>query len=442
MLGRAIIFCLIPAVVLVLCPVGSTRAEDDSARPALAQEEQADTQAQSGPSLGGQGNEKDEEADRESDSSEEEPDSRAQGGPALGGQSEEQQEGDKSPDTAGEEAETKAEPKQEAAEERPVPEDKEAIYQELRELREKVEQLEKEGEAREKLQMTEEEKKQEEEDILEAAGREYTLMEKGMLSMDLSVSYSYYSSDVIRENFDVEYKANHNLTSSVSVSTALRKNVTVSASVPFVYKYDKMGTDREKTITDLGDISVGVKHQPWKANNRWPAPIFNLNLSMPTGRGQYETNPQQELSTGSGLYSLSGGVSLSHPIDPVNVFGGLSYSQSFPKDDIGQNRQQGRLEKVEPGRSISGNVGFGYALSYRTSMSISYSYSYSYPTKYHWADGSSTTGRETISSSLSLSTSWRITPERTIIIGVSKGLTNDSQDFGLSLRIPLEFDMR
>ena len=441
MLARAILICLIPAVVFVLSPVGSTWAED-SAGPALAQEEQADSQAQSGPSLGGQGNEQDGEGEGESDSSEEESDSRAQSGPALGGQSEEGEEGDEGPDTAEGEAETQPEPESETAEELPDLENKEAIYQELRELRQKVEQLEKEAEARKKLKMTEKEKKQEEEDILEAAGREYTLMEKGMLSMDLSVSYSYYSSDIIRENFDVEYKANHNITHSVSVSTALRKNVTVSASVPFVYKYDKMGTEREKTITDIGDMSVGVKHQPWKANDTWPVPIFNLNLSMPTGRGQYEIDPNQELSTGSGLYGLSAGVSVSHPIDPVSVFGGLTYSQSLPKDDIGQIRQQGRLEKVEPGRSISGNMGFGYALSYRTSMSVSYSYSYSYPTKYHWAGGSTTTGRETISSSFGLSTSWRITPERTIIIGLSKGLTNDSQDFSLSLRMPLEFDMR
>ena len=61
---------------------------------------------------------------------------------------------------------------------------------------------------------------------------------------------------------------------------------------------------------------------------------------------------------------------------------------------------------------------------------------------YYWAGGATTTGRETISSSFGLSTSWRITPERTIIIGLSKGLTNDSQDFSLSLRLPLEFEMR
>lgn len=441
MLGRAIIFCLIPAVVLLLCPVGTTWAE--AAGPTLAQEEQADSQAEAGPSLGGQESEEDGKGDRESDSTAEKSDSQPESGPALGGQGEEQKEADgESPDADEEEAEKQTEPESETGEEHPDSKDREAIYQELRQLREKVEKLEKEAEAREKLRMTEQEKKQKEEDILEAAGREYTLMEEGMLSMNLSVSYSYYSSDIIRENFDVEYQANHNLTNSVSLSTALRKNVTVSASVPFIYKYDRLGTEREKKVTGLGDLSLGVKHQPFKANNGWPAPIFNLNLGIPTGKGQYDIDPNQDLSTGSGLYSLSGGVSVSHPIDPVNVFGGLTYSHSFCRDDIGQNRQQGRLEKVEPGGSISANMGFGYALSYRTSLSISYSYSYSFPTKYHWADGSTTTGRESISSSLGLSTSWRITPERTIIIGVNKGLTNDSQDFGLSLRMPLEFDMR
>lgn len=440
MFGRAIIFCLIPAVFFVLSPFGSACAEESSG-PVLAQEEQVDSRSETGPSLGGEADEED-HGRGDPGSGEKEPESQSEGGPALGGQSEEEEESAKGPWKAEEAPGTRTEPEGKAGQESQDREDREAIYRELQELREKVEQLEKEAEARKELRMTEEEKRQREEDILEAAGREFTLLEEGMLSMDLNVSYSYYSSDIIRENYEVEYQANHNLVHSLAVSTALLKNLSVSATFPFVYKYDRMGTEREKTVTDVGDISVGVKHQPWKANNRWPSPIFNLNLSMPTGRGQYEIDPDQDLGTGSGLYSLSAGASLSHPIDPVNVFGGLSYGYSFERDDIGQNRQQGRLEKVDPGQSISANMGFGYALSYRTSLSISYSYTYSFPTDYHWADGRITSGRETISSSLTLSTSWRINPKRTIIIGVSQGLTNDSQDFGLSLRLPLEFNLR
>ena len=441
MLRRAIILSLIPAVALILTPVEASFAET-SAGPALAQEEQVDSQSLEGPALGGQGGDPDETGE-DAGPEENATGARSESGPELGGPGEEKdQEKESGPGLADDEPNSSKPAKQETGNGSSELEDVEDVHQELRELREKVEQLEKEAQAREELQMTEEEKREKEEDILEAAGREYTLMEEGLLKLGLNVSYSYYSSDIIRENYDVEYQANHNITNTLSVSTALRKNVTMSTSIPFVYKYDRMGTEREKTVTDIGDLSLGVKYQPWKATNNWPTPIFNANLSTPTGRGQYDINPEQELSTGSGLYSLSTGVSTSYPIDPVNVFGSLSYGYSFPRDDIGQNRQQGRLEKVEPGDSISTNMGFGYALSYRTSLSISYSYSYSYPTKYHWAGGSATTGRETISSSLSLSTSWRITPKRTIIIGISKGLTNDSQDFGLSLRLPLEFDLR
>lgn len=423
MFRKAVLFCFFVAIGWVLVPVGSVCAED-AAGPSLAQQEE--TQPEEGPALGGEEAEQDEQPED---------------GPALGGQDEEQEAG---PGLAEEEEPTEPEEPEEPEmpEDAPEIEDEAEIYQELRELREKVEQLEREAEAREELRMTEEEERDEEEEILEAAGREYTLLQEGLLSLDLNVSYSYYSSDMIRQQREVEYQAQHNLTHSISVENAIRENLTVTASLPFVYKYDQVGTERQRDVTNIGDISLGSKYQPWKVGNRWPAPIFNLNLSLPTGRGQYDMDPAQDLSTGSGLYSLSTGVSLSQSLDPVNVFGGLTYNHSFSRDGIGQRRRQGILEKVDPGEAISANIGFGYALSYRTSLSLSYSYSYSFATDYHWADGTTTSGADSVSSSLSLSTSWRITPERSIIVGLSTGLTNDDQDFGLSLRIPMEYDLR
>lgn len=324
-----------------------------------------------------------------------------------------------------------------------IPEDQEGLYEEVRELREIVERLRQEAEARERLRVTEEEERDEEEEILEAAGREYMLMPAGTLGMELNINYAYYSTDMLRpREGQVEYRSNHNITNSLIIESARRDNLTIDASIPFVYKYDQVGTDRSMDVTNLGDISLGAKYQPFKAGNRWPPPILNLRFTFPTGRGDYDINPQRELSTGSGLYALSGGVSASQPIDPVNAYASLNYRHRFTRDNVDQRRPGGLLEKVDPGDRISVNMGFGYAVSYRASMSISFAYTYGFSTDLHYADGSKQSTGDQVSATMNINTSWRIRPGRTVIIGLSKGLTNEDPDFAFSVRLPVEFDLR
>lgn len=324
-----------------------------------------------------------------------------------------------------------------------VPEDQEALYEEIQELREIVERLREEAEARERLRVREEEERDEEEEILEAAGREYMLMPAGTLGMELNVNYAYYSTDQLRpREGEVEYRSNHNITNSLVIESARRDNLTIDASIPFVYKYDQVGTDRSMDVTNLGDISLGARYQPFRAGNRWPPPILNLRFTFPTGRGDYDINPERELSTGSGLYALSGGVSVSQPIDPVNAYASLNYRHRFTRDNVDQRRPGGLLEKVDPGDRISVNMGFGYAVSYRASMSISFAYTYGFSTDLHYADGSKQSTGDQISATMNINTSWRIRPGRTVIIGLSKGLTNEDPDFAFSVRLPIEFDLR
>jgi len=339
---------------------------------------------------------------------------------------------------------------EEPAEEEPADPDRDVDPdrdEELESLRERVRRLEMEAEARETLRMTEEEERDEEEEILEAAGREYTLMPTGMIGLELNTRYSYYTTDVLRDidPARIEYVANHNIDHNFVIETAIRDNLNVEAAVPFVYKYDRVATERSMDIRDLGDISVGIKYQPFKTGNRWPAPIFNTRLTFPTGRGEYDIDPENEMSTGSGLYSLSGGVSVSHPFDPVNAFASLTYRHRFNRSDIGQIRHGRTLDEVDPGDRVNFNMGFGYSVSYRMSLSLSVSYTYGLATDYYYlaSDGrdKETTG-DMASSSINLNTAWRLSPQQTIIVGVGAGLTSDDHDVNFSLRLPFQFDLR
>lgn len=365
------------------------------------------------------------------------------GGPALNEQEAESPDIQEGPDAADEDAMRPPEPDE-------IPRDQAALYEEVRELRGMVDQLRKEAEAREHLRVTDEEERDEESEILEAAGREYSLRPPWQFQMDLRSSYSYNDYDVIRQikandGTHIEHIANHTITNSFSLETGIRDNLSIDASVPFVYIYDKVDTADSKDTTNLGDISLGLKFQPLKTGRGYPSPIFSFDYTFPTGKSPYDIDPATELSTGSGFHAVSGGVSVSQPFDPVNAFASLRYRHRFKETGIDQERGAGRLDEVDPGDRVSASLGFGYAVSYRMSMTMSLGTTYSFSTDYYWLarDGRrKTSSGDSVSASLNLNTSWRVTPQRTIIIGIGKGLTTANPGFTLSARMPFVLDRR
>ncbi len=309
------------------------------------------------------------------------------------------------------------------------------IEKELKELRE-------EREARKKLQVTREEKEKKEKEILSAAGRQYTLLKKGTLGVEYNFTYAYYSYDVIREASHIEHHANHNLTNALYIEYALMDNLTFNSNLPFVYKYDRSGTSESKDVNDLGDVSLGVQWQPFKSGGALPAAILQATVTLPSGRSPYEIDPESELSTGSGYYTASAGVTFSRTVDPIVAFGSLSYDHNFDINSLDQKRSGGRvLTEVDPGDRINGSIGIGYALSYKVSLNLSYQYSYNFATTYHWKATQDTKRAAYSSSIFSIGTGWRITPTRSIYIKVGIGLTNDDPDFLFSIRVPFRFIM-
>jgi len=335
-----------------------------------------------------------------------------------------------------------------------LPPDQDELYNEVRELREIVDRLRQESQAREHLQATREEERDKDAEILEAAGREYSLRPPYTFGMDLSAQYSYNDYDVIRQldlyrGSTLDYRTNHTITNNLSLESGIRDNLSFGATVPFVFKYDKSGTAESRDVTNLGDISVELKYQPLKTGQGYPSPIFSTEYTLATGKSPYEMNPATELATGSGVESISQRVSFSQPFDPVNAFGSITYTHLIKKRNINQVRGARVLDEVDPGALVGASVGFGYAVSSRMSLSIGLSATYIYSTDYYWLvddkgeiNVEKTSSNDTLSASLSLNTSWRITPGRTLIIGIGKGLTTANPGFSFSIRMPVSFDLR
>lgn len=321
------------------------------------------------------------------------------------------------------------------------------LSEQMQSLQEEISRLRDEAEVRNKLEATMEEQTETEKEILTAAGQDYALSREGALELTYGFTYNYNSTDILESlSPQVDHSSNHNLTNSVIMKYALRNNLTINGTVPFVYKSDQRSTSNERNATDIGDLSFGCLWQPKPSDGRSPTIIFNSSVVIPSGTSPYKIDVDEALSSGSGFYSISAGASISKSLDPVFVFG--SGSVYYPLDATGLSQRrpgptssETMLNKVEPGKTLGLSLGMAYALSYTVSLNTSLSYSYSTKYKYRWNNGATSTSGASTAAVLNIGTGWRISPRRTLSTSLGIGLTNSASDFTFSFSVPFDFKL-
>lgn len=312
------------------------------------------------------------------------------------------------------------------------------MQQKIQELELSMQRMKSEADIRNQLQITEEEAAAEEEDILEAAGQEYTLTRSGTIKFTYGLSYDYSGYDAIREGTRIEDVADHTINNSFGVSYGLKDNFTVGTSIPFVYKYHKVGTVDSLEATDFGDLSLNWNLQPLKTTADLPTIIVNGSLGIPVGRNPYDIQPGTELSTSSGIYDAGLGVSFSQVTDPVVAFSSFSVSYPFATQSIDQKRTEGVLDEVDPGMGLGAAVGMGYALSYKLNFNMSFSYSYSFSTTYKYQDAPDAKSGNSTGASVNIGTGYKFTRNQNLNFSIGIPLT-DTRSFTLSFSTPIDF---
>ena len=280
------------------------------------------------------------------------------------------------------------------------------------------------------------------EEVFQAAEKNYSLLKAGGKSLSYSFDYSYTSDsrinlDVVNgvvRNLDVNPSASHSFTNSFSFDYGILNNLTINARVPLSSRYD---TQNSLSATEWGDVSVGLRWQPFAYVPGKASITLSSTLSTKTGVSPYEIEPGKRLSTGSGTYSVSTGMSISKVLDPVVLFGSLSSSYSFEQNGLNQIRGGNILKTVHQGQSYSFSGGFSYSLSYDTSLSISTQIGYSTETKLTFAGAGSVSSPDSVSGSMNFSLGIRVDPQTITNVSFGFGLTEDASDLNMGISYPI-----
>lgn len=222
------------------------------------------------------------------------------------------------------------------------------------------------------------------EEVFQAAEKSYTLLKKGERTLTYGFDYALVRDQRLTlvpltktsggtQIYGLagrQSQSQHTFTNSFTFDYGIWDNLTFSFRLPLVAKYD---TEMDTHAYSLGDVSATLRWQPWAAVRGRPVTTLYTTIGLPTGDSPYKTNLDKDISTGNGYYSLGFGANMSYVIDPVVLYGSLSYTWNLPVDDVHQTlADNSQLEKVSPGNTINFNMGMAYALSYDVSLATSY----------------------------------------------------------------------
>jgi hypothetical protein len=247
------------------------------------------------------------------------------------------------------------------------------------------------------------------------------------------------------------------VTTSLGLRYGLTDRLEIDAKFPFVYRHDRINTQFMGDATEvpmqqsfdgtgLGDIEFGAHYQ---LTDQPPFLIANARVKTDTGTGPFEVDRspdglEEEAATGSGFWGLEPGLTAIYPSDPVVFFANLGYLVNFGRDVDAQVGDD-FVGHIDPGDTFSGSLGMGFALNDRASTSFGYEHEYIFETESDITDAdgnrTTTTAESLQVGNLFLGGSYRLNDRLTLSSTVQVGVTQDSPDVQLTLRMPVRFDL-
>ena len=312
------------------------------------------------------------------------------------------------------------------------------------------------------------------------------LTPKGKFVLEPSVQYGYSSSDRIAlvgytiipalliGLIDVREVKVSTTTAALTGRYGLGRRLEVEAKLPYVYTSNS-SVDREiatGTAVDnvfntsgkaIGDVELAARYQLNEGGVDKPYYVAGLRFKSRTGRDPFSivtdcnvrcidntaannglTGLPTSLPTGSGFYSLQPSLTWLFPSDPAVFFGSVSYLYNFKRHDVNRLVRNGDMEPlgtIAPGGVFGFNFGMGLALNDKAALSLGYDHNSVGRTLQDVGAGEKPVpGSVRIQlGTLLVGLSYRYSPKTTLNVTIGAGLTRDTPDVTLSVRLPTTF---
>jgi len=259
---------------------------------------------------------------------------------------------------------------------------------------------------------------------------------------------------------DVREVKRNTFTPSLTARYGITNRFEIEAKVPYVYRSDDVisrpfnigqASDQlfSSTGKGIGDIEFTGRYQLNDGGADSPYYIATLRLKSRTGKDPFEVltqsdvgganELQMELPTGSGFVTVQPGLTMLYPADPAVFFGSISYQYNLKRSNVTLNTTSGpvSLGDVNPGGVFGFNFGMGLAINDRSSFSIGYDHSSVGTTSFSGVTAANQV--RTQLGTLLIGYSQRLSKTTSLNVSVGVGVTRDTPDLQLAVRLPMTF---
>lgn len=308
-------------------------------------------------------------------------------------------------------------------------------------------------------------------DIAPVSDQPGVLTPRGTTVFEPAIQYSYSSSNrvalvgytiipaILIGVVDVREVKRNTFTGTLTWRHGLTNRLEVEARLPYVYRSDTsvgrelgqgqaLNTAFDASGHGIGDVEFSARYQLTDGGADKPYYIGSLRFKTRTGRDPFEVHTssgvvglrdplQMDLPTGSGFYGLQPALTVLYPSDPAVFFGTVSYLHSFKRHGVTRRTDSGEesLGTIAPGGVFGFNFGMGLALNERSSFSIGYDHSSVGKIKQDGRVAGDSVRLQL--GTLLLGYSYRLDPKRTLNVSLGAGLTRDTPDVTLTVRVPM-----
>lgn len=306
--------------------------------------------------------------------------------------------------------------------------------------------------------------------IFEQAG---VLTPRGKFTLEPSLQYSYSSSNrvalvgytiipaILIGVIDVREVKRSTWTAALAARYGITNRFEVEARAPFVHRQDTtvgrevlQGSTTSAVFeadgSGIGDLEATARWQLNDGGVDRPFFVASLRYKSRTGKDPFEVETstivqglrggvQRELPTGSGFHAIQPALTVLFPSDPAVFFGTVSYLHNVKRENVMRltNAGQEPLGTIHPGGVLGFNFGMGLALNERSSFSIGYDHASVGPTKQNGQRAPESVRVQL--GTLLLGYSHRIGRGQTLNLSLGAGLTEDTPDVTLTVRLPFTF---
>ncbi len=304
------------------------------------------------------------------------------------------------------------------------------------------------------------------------------LTPRGKLVVEPSYQFGYSSADrvdligytvipaILIGLIDARQVKTTTQTGALALRYGLTNRLEFELRVPYLYNHTDTisreiftGSAEDRVFSSsghgIGDVEATARYQINDGGADKPYYIGWLRFKSRTGTDPFEvttdcvtrcvqnatgTGLPLQVPTGSGFYSLQPGLTWLYPSDPVVFFGNVSYLHNFARHGVSRHVLQGGVEPlgtIRVGDVVDLSLGMGFALNDRASISLGYDQSFVGITKQN--NRTVAGSAKSVLGSLLVGGSYRLNDKRTLNFALGVGVTRDTPDVTVTVRVPTTY---